>query len=80
MSAAVEQKIITILAQVMNMSPEQIDSTSSPDTIGVWDSLKHMNLVMAIEEEFDMQFSEDQIMAELLSVRQIVDAIAAHEI
>jgi acyl carrier protein len=36
-----------------------------------WDSLRHMNLVVALEEEFRVRFTDQQI-DELLSLRLIL--------
>jgi acyl carrier protein len=38
------------------------DSTTSRDVPG-WDSLAHVNIVFAIEEEFDIEFDDDEIAA-----------------
>jgi acyl carrier protein len=40
---------------------------SSPDNITSWDSLQHLNLVLALEQEFQVQFSPEEI-EEILSV------------
>ncbi len=70
-------KVARILSDVMGISEDQIDDGSSPDTVESWDSLKHMNLVLALEEEFGVQFSDEKIV-EMLSVAQIVEAV--HEL
>jgi acyl carrier protein len=36
------------------------DSTTAADVPG-WDSLAHINLMFAIEAEFDVQFTDDQL-------------------
>lgn len=41
-----------------------------------WDSLAHFNLLMAIEDEFDVRFSTEQI-TELKTVEQITQALKA---
>ena len=38
---------------------EEINEESSPDTIESWDSLRHMNIVIALEEEFNVQFDTE---------------------
>jgi acyl carrier protein len=40
---------------------------SSPDTIANWDSLQHLNLVLALEQEFNVQFTPEEI-EQILSV------------
>lgn len=59
------------MARVLEVPIEAIDDEASPDTIDNWDSLRHMNLVMALEEEFGVQFSTDEVI-ELLNFRLIV--------
>jgi acyl carrier protein len=58
----------------MGVPIEMISGDSSPDTIEEWDSLKHMNLVLALEEEFGIQFTDEQIV-EMLSVELIVEVM-----
>jgi acyl carrier protein len=61
----------------MGVPEQEIGDESSINTVEVWDSLKHMNLVLALEEEFGVQFSDEKIV-EMLSVAQIVEAV--HEL
>jgi acyl carrier protein len=59
----------------MNVPIEQLDDDSSPDTVANWDSLKHMNLILALEEEFAVAFSDDEVV-EMLSVKSIVEILS----
>jgi len=59
----------------MNVPIEQLDDDSSPDTVANWDSLKHMNLILALEEEFAVAFSDDEV-TEMLSLRRIVEILS----
>lgn len=58
----------------MNVSVEQLDEDSSPDTVENWDSLKHMSLILALEEEFDITFSDDEIIR-ILSVKNTLEIL-----
>ena len=69
-----EEKVFKIVSQIMQVPEAEVSLDSSPDSIESWDSLKQMNLVMALEEEFKVSFSDEQIM-ELLNVGLIVMAI-----
>lgn len=69
-----ENKIREIMAQVFNVPEVSIDSLSSPDTIESWDSLKHMNLVTALEEEFNIRFTYEQI-SEMLNFSLIIEVL-----
>ena len=46
----------------MDVSLDSITEDSTPENIENWDSLQHMNLVLALEEEFDVQFNDEQVM------------------
>lgn len=64
-------KLFKIISQIMDIPVEHINEDSSPDTVEKWDSLQHMNLILALEEEFDIQFSDDEVV-EMLSVELIL--------
>jgi len=56
-----EDRIKKVMRDVFNIDIASIGSESSPDNIENWDSLKHMNLIVALEEEFDIEFDDDDI-------------------
>jgi acyl carrier protein len=66
----IEERIRNVMSAVFEISADQIQDNSSSDTIKSWDSLKHMNLVIALEEEFDCEFSDTEV-TELLSFKLI---------
>ena len=63
-------RVRRIFSDVFQVPLEQIHPESSPDTIPNWDSLQHLNLVLALEEEFRVQFSPEEI-EQLLSVELV---------
>jgi acyl carrier protein len=70
----VKEKIFDIIAQVMNVPIESITADSSPESIEAWDSLKHMSLILTLEEEFGVQFSDEEIVT-MLNVGLIMEAL-----
>ena len=54
--------LIELFAQVLQVEPAGLDDDSSPDTVKQWDSLAAMNLVVAIEERFQVHLSTKEIM------------------
>lgn len=56
-----EERIRQIAASVLRVSPARLDPAASPDTIGTWDSLQHLNLVLALEETFDLRFTVEDV-------------------
>jgi acyl carrier protein len=53
---------------------KSISEQDSAETVATWDSVRHLTLMTAIEERFDIIFSADQMM-DLTSVSAIVDAL-----
>ena len=51
------------------------DSTTSADIDG-WDSLEHINLISAVEQEFGIHFGMGQIVS-MKNVGEMVDIIAS---
>ena len=69
-----EDRIKYVMSTVFEIPVEQIKDDSSPDTIESWDSLKHMNLVVALEEEFEIEFMDDEII-EMMNYKLIKEII-----
>nr|AIF19905.1 acyl carrier protein, ACP [uncultured marine thaumarchaeote KM3_87_H02] len=71
MKTNISDRIKNVMSAVFGISNEEINDESSPDTIESWDSLKHMNLVVALEEEFNVEFTDDNII-ELINMKLIM--------
>jgi len=56
-----EDRIKNIMSAVFEIPTSEIDGDSSVDTIKSWDSLKHMNLVIALEEEFQITIPDEEV-------------------
>jgi len=64
-----------ILGVVLEMPEQQISEALSAEDTSNWDSIRHLNLVMALEEAFSVSFSSDEL-GRLTSYRAIADALA----
>ena len=69
-----EEKLTKIMAQILSVSESQITPNSSPDNLPTWDSLQHMNLVLAIEQSFNISFDDEEIM-QMLNYEIIIETI-----
>jgi acyl carrier protein len=58
-----EDKLREIMADILNVAPDEISSDTSTDSVASWDSLAQINLASAIEEEFGISFSVQEIEA-----------------
>jgi len=74
-----EQLLKTTLATVFNVPIDIIGEDSSMDTVSQWDSVKHLNLVLAIEDTFNVSLTEEQSL-EILSFPLIKLVLAEHGI
>ena len=56
-----DDRVKAVMAAILKVPRESLDRESSPDSIESWHSVNHLKLMMALEEEFDVSFTEDQI-------------------
>ena len=71
MNPSVLNRVQRILADIFQVPVEQITLMWSPETIENWDSITHLNVVLAIEQEFGVQILPEEF-EQLLSVEQIM--------
>lgn len=69
-------KIKAIMAQVFKLSVEEVADDASQQTLSAWDSLAHLNLIVALETDFDISFEPEEI-AEMTSLPKVETALAA---
>jgi len=54
-------EIRSIASDILGVPAESLSASSSPDSIESWDSVQHLNLVLALEEKFGLQLSPEEI-------------------
>jgi len=69
-------KIKNVMALVFEIEPSQIPDSASTSTIDNWDSMNHMNLVVALEEEFNILFSDEEIV-EIISLDAVEKSLSS---
>jgi acyl carrier protein len=57
----IKEKIGSVMAIVFEVGIDSINEDSSADTIETWDSLRHMNLILALEEEFNVVIPDEEV-------------------
>lgn len=67
----IEENVKQLLGIVLGISPKDLSSDSSMDTVESWDSLSQMNLVLALEDEFGIEIPDLEIQ-NMISVNLIV--------
>jgi acyl carrier protein len=71
------ERVYQIVAAILRMPEESLDAASSPDTIPNWDSLRHLQLVLALEEAFGIRLTSEEIEA-MHSVGVILAIVEMH--
>ena len=67
-------RIKKVIKQVLQL--ENVTDTASQATCVEWDSLRHLDLVLELEMEFDVSFEPDE-MVKMISLDVIEQIIAA---
>ena len=66
--------VFLLAARSFKLSSGELSSTSSPENTAGWDSLAHMDLVVALEKHFGIRFSPRDIM-QIDSLQKAVDLV-----
>lgn len=74
MSSTIFERVRAVAADVFDVPPARLDARASNETIESWDSLQHLNLVLALEQEFGVQFEPEE-MERMTSVGRIVELL-----
>ncbi len=64
-------KVLNVVSHIIGVPVETLSEKSSQETVAYWDSLKHMNLILSLEEEFSVSLSDEEIM-EISSIEDII--------
>ena len=65
-----------VIGDVLGMTPETLGNDLSMKTVAKWDSLKHMEIVASLEDEFAITFTADEIV-EITSLSRIKQTLGA---
>lgn len=74
MTATLLDEVRQVVSDIFAVPVERVAKDSSPDSIEAWDSMQHLNLVLAVEEKFNVQFTPEE-MELMRSVGQIADLV-----
>ena len=56
-----EDILKNIIADILSVKLEIINDEMTFENTEAWDSLKHMEMIAALEEEFEIEFTADEI-------------------
>ncbi|MCJ2042693.1 acyl carrier protein [Methylobacterium sp. J-059] len=55
-----ETKLKSVIAAIFDIDENSIDQNTSMDNVESWDSIKHMDLILAVEEEFGVSVPDEE--------------------
>jgi acyl carrier protein len=55
------EKLVEIVAELFDLDPAAVDDALTPEDVELWDSMNHLRLVSAVEEEFQIKLSMQEI-------------------
>ena len=61
MSDTIETQVLQTASDVFGIPVGQLSAASSPQTIEGWDSVQHLNLVLALEQSAGIQIDPEDI-------------------
>ena len=77
MSEEVLEQVRQTVAEVFFVDAAEVSAESSPESISAWDSIGHLNLILALEQKFGHTFDPEQI-PQLTTIAAIAEAVSAH--
>tara|TARA_Y100000385_G_C12547060_1_gene406274 strand:- start:250 stop:483 length:234 start_codon:yes stop_codon:yes gene_type:complete len=67
-------KLKKILIEIFNINETELNESLTKEDISNWDSLKHMDLVVTLEKEYNMTLEMEEII-NLNSVKTIISTL-----
>jgi acyl carrier protein len=71
------ERLKLVVAELFDCAPEDVPDDADPETLAGWDSLRHLELMLALETEFDVRIPTEA-MLELDSLERIGDYLREH--
>ena len=74
--AELEKRVEMILARVFDISSDF--QSAKKEQVESWDSINHLNLILALEDEFNCRIGVDEI-PRLIDYNTIIEVVKKHE-
>ena len=76
-SDQIKKRIIETASNVFGLAADVVEQGISPDSVTGWDSVKHVEFIVALEDDFGCMFEVEEI-PELISLEQIEEVVTRH--
>jgi acyl carrier protein len=74
MTSSSIQRVREIAADIFDLPLNQVTPQSSPESLPNWDSIKHLDLVLAVEQEFNVRLETEEI-EKMTSIARVAAAL-----
>jgi len=73
--ATMNNKLREIVSELFEVDPSEVKDELTPEDVELWDSLNHLRLVSAVEEEFQVKLSMKEIesIRSLAALRRLIE-------
>jgi len=72
----VKKRLKKIISTVLGVDENEISDDASPDTLEDWDSIGHVQLILAVETEFSISIPPDEAV-ELEDIGAVLSSVQA---
>jgi acyl carrier protein len=59
MSDGIYQRVIELAAEIFAVPTHRLDRDTTPNDVESWDSVAQLNLLVALEDEYSIQFTSE---------------------
>ena len=70
----IKASVKSVMAEVFEIDEATIQDDASQKTVSEWDSLQHLNLMVELEDKFDVSFEPEEI-GDMSTLAKIVETI-----
>lgn len=77
MDKQLTDRVRELVADTLQMPKEQVKDDSTAESLPAWDSLNHLNIILAIEQDFDIALPPEE-MERMTGIESIVTVIQKH--
>ena len=70
-----EEEVLKIIEEALKLEKGVININSNPNNVSEWDSLGHLNILMALDKRLDGKASGLSELAKAMSVKKIISVL-----
>lgn len=73
-----KDRVLRIMSIVFEIDSNDITENAAPGVIEQWDSLRHLQLIVSLEEEFGIQFTDSELV-NMIDIPSIIETVTKNE-